>query len=179
MLWLFWRRKWDLNPCAGFPTYSLSRGAPSPLGYFSKGCNVKYDIVSEISCFRSMWNKKIHSRPQAFHTPKAYFIYEVYFTNPRSGFISLKKQSFFMAEGKGFEPLWSCPQTVFKTASLWPLRYPSVCLHVGISLCAKDILAYRAALVKDWFFKSSVFWGFFMKKAKNSKIPLAFCFCVC
>ena len=32
---LFWRRRWDLNPCAGYPTYSLSRGAPSPLGYFS------------------------------------------------------------------------------------------------------------------------------------------------
>ena len=30
-----WRRRWDLNPCAGYPTYSLSRGAPSPLGYFS------------------------------------------------------------------------------------------------------------------------------------------------
>ena len=25
----------DLNSRAGFPTYSLSRGAPSPLGYFS------------------------------------------------------------------------------------------------------------------------------------------------
>ena len=24
----------------------------------------------------------------------------------------------FMAERKGFEPLWGCPQTVFKTASL-------------------------------------------------------------
>ena len=24
-----------MNPCAGYPTYSLSRGAPSPLGYFS------------------------------------------------------------------------------------------------------------------------------------------------
>ena len=33
---LFWRRKRDLNPRAGYPTYSLSRGAPSPLGYFSK-----------------------------------------------------------------------------------------------------------------------------------------------
>lgn len=27
-----WRRTRDLNPRAGFPTYSLSRGAPSPLG---------------------------------------------------------------------------------------------------------------------------------------------------
>ena len=34
-----WRRKRDLNPRAGYPTYSLSRGAPSPLGYFSM---VKY-----------------------------------------------------------------------------------------------------------------------------------------
>ena len=31
----FWRRRRDLNPCASCPTYSLSRGAPSPLGYFS------------------------------------------------------------------------------------------------------------------------------------------------
>ena len=31
-----------------------------------------------------------------------------------------------MAERTGFEPLWGCPQTVFKTASLWPLRYLSV-----------------------------------------------------
>ena len=30
-----WRRRRDLNPRASFPTYSLSRGAPSPLGYFS------------------------------------------------------------------------------------------------------------------------------------------------
>ena len=30
-----WRGLRDLNSRAGFPTYSLSRGAPSPLGYFS------------------------------------------------------------------------------------------------------------------------------------------------
>ena len=30
-----WRRRRDLNPRASHPTYSLSRGAPSPLGYFS------------------------------------------------------------------------------------------------------------------------------------------------
>ena len=33
----FWRRKRDLNPRDTFAPYSLSRGAPSPLGYFSKG----------------------------------------------------------------------------------------------------------------------------------------------
>ena len=36
-----WRRRRDLNPRAGFPTYSLSRGAPSPLGYFSIGEYIK------------------------------------------------------------------------------------------------------------------------------------------
>ena len=41
-----WRRKRDLNPRAGFPTYSLSRGAPSPLGYFSKCWN--QDIATRI-----------------------------------------------------------------------------------------------------------------------------------
>ena len=30
-----WRRKRDLNPRDTFAPYSLSRGAPSPLGYFS------------------------------------------------------------------------------------------------------------------------------------------------
>ena len=30
-----------------------------------------------------------------------------------------------MAERVGFEPTWACTLTVFKTASLWPLRYPS------------------------------------------------------
>ena len=35
LVFLVWRRRRDLNPRAGFPTYSLSRGAPSPLGYFS------------------------------------------------------------------------------------------------------------------------------------------------
>ena len=46
-----WRRRRDLNPRAGFPTYSLSRGAPSPLGYFSM---VKYEkryqpLVAELA----------------------------------------------------------------------------------------------------------------------------------
>ena len=42
-----WRRKRDSNPRAGYPTYSLSRGAPSPLGYFSK-------------CRTSLFNHKKH-----------------------------------------------------------------------------------------------------------------------
>ena len=31
-----WRRRRDLNPRAGYPTYALSRGASSPLEYFCK-----------------------------------------------------------------------------------------------------------------------------------------------
>ena len=40
-----WRRKRDLNPRAGFPTYSLSRGAPSPLGYFCKCRFTRYSVL--------------------------------------------------------------------------------------------------------------------------------------
>ena len=34
---IFWRRRKDLNLRAGYPTYTLSRGASSPLEYFSIG----------------------------------------------------------------------------------------------------------------------------------------------
>ena len=40
-----WRRRRDLNPRAGYPTYSLSRGAPSPLGYF---CMVKLILCLKV-----------------------------------------------------------------------------------------------------------------------------------
>ena len=36
-----------MNPRAGYPTYSLSRGAPSPLGYFSKGKFI-YQTMHEV-----------------------------------------------------------------------------------------------------------------------------------
>ena len=35
----------------------------------------------------------------------------------------------YEAQGVGFEPTRPCGQTVFKTASLWPLRYP--CMRAG------------------------------------------------
>ncbi len=37
-----WRRRRDLNPRAGYPTYALSRGASSPLEYFSMVTILKY-----------------------------------------------------------------------------------------------------------------------------------------
>ncbi len=36
MVLFIWRRRRDLNPRASCPTYTLSRGASSPLEYFSK-----------------------------------------------------------------------------------------------------------------------------------------------
>ena len=45
-----------------------------------------------------------------------------------SFFLLWLQASHTLAEAEGFEPPWACTQTVFKTASLWPLRYASVCI---------------------------------------------------
>ena len=50
-----WRRRRDLNPRDTFAPYSLSRGAPSPLGYFSKGCCL----------YKKMWRRGWDSNPRA------------------------------------------------------------------------------------------------------------------
>ena len=52
---LLWRRRRDLNPRDTFAPYSLSRGAPSPLGYFSKGCCLS----------KKMWRRGWDSNPRA------------------------------------------------------------------------------------------------------------------
>ena len=51
---IVWRRKRDLNPRTGYPTYSLSRGAPSPLGYFSM-CEL-YKTYEIMECAR--WRRR-------------------------------------------------------------------------------------------------------------------------
>ena len=38
--------------------------------------------------------------------------------NPNNKKSPASGERFFMAEGMGFEPMWTCAQTVFKTASL-------------------------------------------------------------
>ena len=45
-----WRRKRDLNPRDPFEPYSLSRGAPSPLGYFSSMVNAisEFDVAERV-----------------------------------------------------------------------------------------------------------------------------------
>ena len=41
-----WRRRRDLNSRAGYPTYTLSRGASSPLEYF---CIVKINVDIQLT----------------------------------------------------------------------------------------------------------------------------------
>ena len=54
-----WRGKRDLNPRAGFPTYSLSRGAPSPLGYFRMLNLKKYNAN-----YQKNWRRGWDSNPR-------------------------------------------------------------------------------------------------------------------
>ena len=49
----FWRRRKDLNLRAGYPTYTLSRGASSPLEYFSTRTvvSIRLTIITSIFLF--------------------------------------------------------------------------------------------------------------------------------
>ena len=58
-----------------------------------------------------------------------------------------------ITERVGFEPTRPCGQTVFKTASLWPLRYLSVCV---LLICRTQELFYHHTL-----FMSTTFLIFF------------------
>ena len=63
-----WRRRRDLNPRAGYPTYSLSRGAPSPLGYF---CMVKLNLTiynQVVKPVINVWRREWDSNPRCLAT---------------------------------------------------------------------------------------------------------------
>ena len=63
----FWRRRKDLNLRAGYPTYTLSRGASSPLEYFSiKTARGSIDCPIIISIFFSFVNSFSLNYPQIF-----------------------------------------------------------------------------------------------------------------
>ena len=55
----FWRRRKDLNLRAGYPTYTLSRGASSPLEYFSmvKPYLLTHILYQHLSCLSSPFLK--------------------------------------------------------------------------------------------------------------------------
>ena len=71
------------------------------------------------------------------------------------------------AERVGFEPTRPCGQTVFKTASLWPLRYLSMFASRGISRPAQKLFYQKRKCVSTTFFRNfseifpGVFFGWF------------------
>ena len=61
---LFWRRRRDLNSCTGYPTYTLSRGASSPLEYFCTSAshgftNFPYHYTNFLSICQVFLEKKL------------------------------------------------------------------------------------------------------------------------
>ena len=77
------------------------------------------------------------------------------------------------AQGVGFEPTRPCGQTVFKTASLWPLRYLSV---FRTSISARFILSSELLSVNHFFyifgyFYFFTFWDIFCFILKCAVIP--------
>ena len=75
-----------------------------------------------------------------------------------------KLGSFYKAERVGFEPTRPLGQTVFKTASLWPLRYLSIFLLVcrfRITSATRCILAQLFTVVNT-FFKLFLFFSIFL-----------------
>ena len=103
---------WTLAPL--LTTYSLSRGAPSASLGTSPNCPTQSLLFFQ----------------------KRFILYRVVFHLSRT---FLKLFSFSTAERVGFEPTRPCGQTVFKTASLWPLRYLSICCWCAFSLSAQVI----------------------------------------
>ena len=80
MVLVFWRRRRDLNPRDTFAPYSLSRGAPSPLGYFSISIHAVFHVASVIfqgdtddssggnlirPCHQNKWRRGWDSNPRA------------------------------------------------------------------------------------------------------------------
>ena len=62
-----------------------------------------------------------------------------------------KLGSFYKAERVGFEPTRPLGQTVFKTASLWPLRYLSITYSVVVDTFFKLFLFFSIFLIFLYF----------------------------
>ena len=98
---------WTLAPL--LTTYSLSRGAPSAsLGTSPKCPHHMRDILFHLPLFHCI-----------FKTSQLWYC--TFKENKRKSIQLWTSQ----AERVGFEPTRPLGQTVFKTASLWPLRYLS------------------------------------------------------
>ena len=100
---------WTLAPL--LTTCTLSRGVPSA----SLG-------TSPYSCSNHFLSREV-----------------MILTQKKNSFEFFFKRLNRLAERMGFEPMCPCGQTVFKTASLWPLRYLSVFCFRCSSESAQDI----------------------------------------
>ena len=100
---------WTLAPL--LTTCTLSRGVPSA----SLG-------TSPCSCSNHFLSREV-----------------MILTQKKNSFEFFFKRLNRLAERMGFEPMCPCGQTVFKTASLWPLRYLSVFCFRCSSESAQDI----------------------------------------
>ena len=93
-----WRRRRDLNPRAGYPTYSLSRGAPSPLGYF---CMVKLNLTiynQVVKPVINVWRREWDSNPRCLATRRFSrpFRYDHFGISPYSAKVILSHQSTYV-----------------------------------------------------------------------------------
>ena len=123
------RRRRDLNPRAAINDLLPFQGSPfGQLGYFSK---LPYAIAS--------------------HFSEAFYIISRCFSFVKNFFHLF---SFSTAERVGFEPTRPCGQTVFKTASLWPLRYLSICtFQCSTSHCqTQDVFYHQIFLLSIQIF---------------------------
>ena len=79
---------------------------------------------------------------------------------------------FFLAEGVGFEPTWAQAQTVFKTASLWPLRYPSMIENIKFSSIDAKLSSQRLKYFNTNMFLCQVISKIYFSKNKiTHKMP--------
>ena len=80
-------------------------------------------------------------------------------------YLFVKHEEVFWAERMGFEPMCPLGQTVFKTASLWPLRYLSVSVLLFCTFLARtnDMLTKRSVSVNAFSGFFSLFLCFYYR----------------
>ena len=140
--------------------------------WFSKSFKVSHCSVINVLCLLSCDSLIILSNRCSFVKHFFYFLNSVLSSLSCDSLFILSKcfsfvKNFFVffcisvlrqkkAQGVGFEPTRPCGQTVFKTASLWPLRYLSKALSQTCSL----IIPHNTIFVKHFSKFFSFFYSF-------------------
>ena len=142
----FWkkRRRRDLNPRAAINDLLPFQGSPfGQLGYFSKRPRFVICISQiTVSHLRALYQVLTFLSKSLVH----YIALSIYLSSTFFKFFQLLWT--WLAERVGFEPTRPCGQTVFKTASLWPLRYLSICC------CLSLVFSHRR---RKWYSSTKVF----------------------